>query len=223
MADSAGLNARSVISHEMNHLWAEVKINDTWIIVDPANVVANKGKTGYNLSYESFRQHYPTSGNVAYVFAEWPNGTKMPRTDDYIDEMSQVNISVIDENDNPIPNARIEVFSNNRNSGQDIELSFNSNIDGEYQLEVGKGSITVYSSTDGFIFLSGEKTIKLGGNQSYNLTIKLKKDYSNILWALFIFLLFFLFFIAPYLKKKIKPKRKANTNIWKDEESFVKE
>ena len=72
-------------------------------------------------------------------------------TDRYIDNLNTVNIIVVDENNLPMGNTKVKISSG-------TECSFITNENGKCQIQLGKGTITFRSRTDGFIFLSGEET-----------------------------------------------------------------
>ena len=54
MAHASNLTVRTVVCQEMDHLWDEVLIDGNWTVVDPANVVANKHKSGFDLPKADF-------------------------------------------------------------------------------------------------------------------------------------------------------------------------
>ena len=179
MANAINLTTRSVLCHEMDHLWDEVLINGSWVIVDPANVIAEENMSGFNLSVESFQQHFPSSKNVSYVFAEYSNGSTEDVTSRYNNRLVTINISTVDQDMNPIPSTKVTVFSNNRYQKQDIELDFTTDEKGQYQLTVGEGSLIFVGKDNSFIPLYGEEACAFASNQSYCLTIMMKSDWTK--------------------------------------------
>jgi hypothetical protein len=206
MAHAAGLEVRSIIGKEFDHLWAEVKIEGKWITVDPSNVVHNRiledsEFTGYNLSRKRFVKRF-TNNDVAFIFAEYHNGTRVPVTDRYIDNLSTVNITVVDENNLPMGDTEVEISSG-------TECSFITNENGKCQIQLGKGTITFRSRTDGFIFLSGEETRIIDENEFIDIIITLRSDYTNVMIVIVVIIIFSILIILHFLKRK----NRAFTNI----------
>ncbi len=214
MATMAGLKTRSVICQGIDHLWTEVYINDTWVIVEPANVVLRDNKTGYNLTAESFeKKHASRTKNISYVFAEYSNGTIEDITYRYSGDLSNVNISVVDQNLNPISNAKVTVFSNNRFIRQGTGLSFETDEYGKYSLKIGRGNVTLETVKDeGNDYLYNESTHNFIDEESYyDLTIVLMsnwtKDNQLILYLsaiLLILSILVIMFIYTYKKERRK-------------------
>lgn len=179
MANQAGLPVRLVLGRGIDHIWAEVKINGTWIIVDPANVIHRRNVTGYNLSAESYERHAKLTQNISYVFAEYIDGTREDITYRYTN-LTHVNITTVDENLNPVPDVEIEVFSYNRaNGGINTELKFETNKNGEYKLNMGGGDVKFASKTKDIIPLYNETRMTFIDGEYQNVTIILKSDFTK--------------------------------------------
>ena len=180
MANQAGLNVRSVVCNGVDHVWAEVYINDSWIIVDPSNVVFRKNKSGYDLPAESFEKgHADITKNISYVFAEYSNGKKEDITYRYTN-LSQINITTIDEKNNPIANVEIEVLSFNKfDDGICTGLKFVTDDSGKYTLNIGGGDVKFIAKGKINKSLYGEYRYYFEDNEYYNLTINLKCDWTK--------------------------------------------
>ena len=89
-------------------------------------------------------------------------------------------------------------------------------------MQIGKGSLTLKSKTGGFIYLSNETTKLFVGNQSYNIIIVMKNDYTYLIVMFFIIIVIVLIFVYLYIKKRKRLKRKPNTEIWENENYFIK-
>ena len=207
MARAAGLKVRSVVGKDLDHLWAEVKINGTWITVDPSNVVHNKiwldkNFTGYNLSRKCFISRF-TKRDVPLIFAEYPNGTKVPVTDRYLNNTKAVNITVVDENNKPMENIEVSFFSGSGLFATDYEYRLKTDENGKCKIKLGKGTISFRAHTDGFIYLSGEKLEVLDGNKAPEVVIVLKKNFSNVYIGL-LFISFLILLSIMLFRRKIK-------------------
>jgi len=157
MANAANLPVRSIHLYEGNHCWDEVFINGSWIIVDPSRFLFNGSKENYKREFN----------NPRYVFAEYPNPsrTKEDVTSTY-SNMSYVNISTVDINNNPVPHIEIEIFSRNGDSGKNrTGLTILTNETGKYKLQIGGGTV---------IFESNDASRAL-----YNLTIETYDEYQH--------------------------------------------
>lgn len=218
MANVAGLQVRSVICHGIDHLWDEVLIDEQWLIVDPANVVFSKNKSGYNLSAESFeRGHAGKTHNISYVFAEYPDRSVEEITYRYAGNLSCINITTVDENLKPVSNVEITVFSNNKFTKRNTGLSFHTDGFGKYQLSIGGGSVTFESISNDFIPLYGEKTRYFNDSESYDLILVLKGDWTKSipLTILIVFSIISITIIDVYFGLR-KKKRKNKEIIWKE-------
>jgi hypothetical protein len=210
MANYIDLDVRSVICKEMDHLWAEVLIDGNWTVVDPSNVVHNKiwkdaNFSGYNLYQYDFLDRFTRPDNISYIFAEYVNGTKKIVTDRYIpkEDISHVSIEVVSENNNPVSNVPVEILSNNRRSRQNIEFKVYTDNNGLSETEIGKGSLTFTAKIDGLIPLYGENTTIIGGNETVNVIIVLKNDYSNlILISLAVLIIIIALIVIDFKRKK---------------------
>jgi Transglutaminase-like superfamily len=200
MTNVVGLQVRSVICLGIDHLWDEVLIDEQWIIVDPANVVFSKNKSGYNLSAESFeRGHAGKTHNISYVFAEYSNGTIEDITHRYAGNLSCINIYTVDENLNPVSNVEITIFSNNKFTKQNTGLSFHTDEFGLYQLYLGGGNVTLGSMKEGVMPLFNETTQYFIDGESYNLTMILKGDWSKNYYPISMLVLFIIILIMVFV------------------------
>jgi|GEM_PF-1873951 len=210
MANEAGLTARSVVCLEVDHLWDEVKINGSWIIVDPSNVIHKKNMSGYNLSSQSFeRTHAHRTKNISYVFAEYSNGSKEDITYRYTN-LTHINITTIDENHNPVPYVEISIISYNKESdGKDTSYSSKTDKNGKYQLNIGGGDIKLISKTNGIIPLYNETRQRFYDDEFYDVTVVLKSYRTkNYLLVGFVIALPIFIVLSSYLWHRSKKKRR---------------
>ena len=88
-------------------------------------------------------------GNVSYVYSFYTYDTKNKTdiTDRYTD-LTNITIHVIDENNNPVENASIKVYSNNRYNLIYTELKETILENGEYTFTIGGGNYTFEAVKD---------------------------------------------------------------------------
>jgi hypothetical protein len=197
MANKADLTVRSVVCDGIDHAWNEVKIHGNWTIVDPANVVYRKNMSGYNLAPESYEKgHASRTRNISYVFAEDINYIREDITNRYTN-LSHINITTVDKNLKPISDVEISVFSYNKfEKGADTKLTFKTDKNGNFQLNIGGGDVKFVSRKGGLIALYGEKRSYFLDDENYDLKIVLERDWVNsYLFFLFLFVLIFLFIV----------------------------
>jgi len=141
MADLAGLQVRKCTCSGENHCWNEVYINDSigWKTVDATQVFLPEYNGYDNVNSVNIRNKL--SGNLSRVIAEYPDGRTVDVTQNYT---SVVNITVIvrDNLGNPIPEAIVQIYSNNRDIGRYTEISEITNQTGEYTFIIGSGNYT---------------------------------------------------------------------------------
>jgi len=210
MANAAGLTVRSVICDEIDHVWGEVLINDTWVIVDPANVIFSRNMSGYNLSSNSFeRGHAGRTRNLSYVYAEYPDWRREDIAYRYTN-LSQINITAVDENLNPIPCAEISVISYNKFiGGANTGLTFKTDENGKYRLNIGGGDLKLISKTNDIIPLYNETRQRFYDDEFYDVTVILKSDWTkNDLLVGSIIVLFIIIISSSILLYRFKKKRK---------------
>lgn len=219
MANAAGLKVRSVICHEVDHVWDEVYIGDKWVIVDPSNVIFRSNISRYNLPADSFEKtHAGRTHNISYVFAEYPNKTTEDITYRYAGNLSNINLTIIDENFNPVPKAEITVLSNNKKIGAETGLVITVNDTGRYLLKIGGGDLTLVSKTNVLIPLYNATTQYFVDGKNYNLTIILKNDWTQnpilfITPIVILFLLIFLIVLYFFFKRRNKLDKQGEEDI----------
>jgi hypothetical protein len=182
LADEAGLNVRRVKCAGEDHEWNEVFIDDEWVIVDPTAVHLPDRK-GYNLSWDFMEKKVAgdlqtSTGNVTYIYGEYPNGTKVDITHRY-SNVTTVNVQVIDSNGNPSIDIRVWIVSNNRNDPRDTLLRNSTNENGFCSFIVGGGNITMKAKSGDFIPEYGEKTFTYNETAVHNITIKTNIDWTK--------------------------------------------
>jgi hypothetical protein len=180
MAKEAGLEVRKVICREIDHGWAEVNINNTWIVVDPANVVHRDNKSGYDLSPKSYEKaHAGRTKNISYIYAKYPDGRTEDITNRYTN-LTHINITTVDEFNKPVPNIGISVDSYNKFvNGKSTEKKFSTDSNGNYLLEIGGGDIKLIAKSNDFIPLYNESRRTYSDNEYQNVVIVLKNDWTK--------------------------------------------
>ena len=203
MASAAGLEVRSIIGLDIDHLWAEVKIGNEWITVDPANVVHNRiwkdnNYTGYNLSRKYFVKRFSHGEKINLIYAEYPNGTKVPVTDRYINDTRRVNIMVIDENGKPVRGAEVSFHTSSCPFADEYGYRLKTDDKGKCSILLGNGTIFIKACTDGFIYKDGGKLINLRGKEEINVVIRVRNNYLNVIVLAAIII--FIILIKHYIK-----------------------
>jgi hypothetical protein len=201
MADAAGLNVRKVTCSGEDHVWNEVFINSSWVVID-ATRVGNSGDNGYDVSNDFMERKVAgdrntQDGNVSYVVAEYLNGTTVDVTDRYT-QVVNLSIIALDESGNICPYVELKVISNNRYNNTDTKYDLQTNEHGMCNFTIGGGNYTFQSKSNEFIPLFNQSTIILYEDSSTNnLTFVLKSHwtknntlvYGILLIAIFIILL----------------------------------
>jgi hypothetical protein len=201
MAHRAGLEARTILPKEMDHVWNEVLIDEDWIVVDPSRFLFNPDPHSYKNE----------TGNFSYVYALGPwdgEQTKIDVTSNYTDTAT-VNITTVDLENNIVPNVNITVYSNNENGGK-TELSFKTNESGKYQVKIGVGTVT-FKSSNGPYIKSTKKT--LYGNEFYDIFIQMevkKPDETSMLKEILFNILIVIIIVLTFVLVVIFVKKKKN-------------
>jgi len=144
----ANLTVRKAMCKGEDHVWNEVLISDEWIIIDPTAVNLNKS-TGIMSS--SFMEEKVlgdlradggnvSEGNVSYVYAIYPDKPdyKEDITNRYTN-VTNITISVVDDNTNPVEGAEIKVYSLNRLEERYTDLHNTTNSSGKHTFTLGGG------------------------------------------------------------------------------------
>lgn len=198
-AVEAGLIERRIRCSGEDHDWNEVLIDGEWVIIDPTRV-GSASDNGFNLS-SSFMEKKVAStikkpeGNVSYVEAIYPNGTKVDVTSRYANIVN-VTISVNDLEGNPISNAKISIMSYNRYGGKDTRVAFSTDNNGVCNFTFGEGEYLFQAKSNDFIPLYGQSKVVVSSNMLNNeIELRLapdilKNDYIlNLLYILLIALM----------------------------------
>ncbi|RLF51031.1 MAG: hypothetical protein DRN24_05600, partial [Thermoplasmata archaeon] len=203
MATQAGLEARTIVCDEVDHAWAEVKINGTWLIMEPANVVHNRNMTGYDISATSFeRVHAHRTKNLSYIIAENPDGTIDDITYRYTN-LTQINITTINEDGDPLPDIELSITSYNRYpNGADTKYKGKTNEKGQYQMLIGGGDLKLVAQSSDIIPLYAENRSYFLDDSSTNVVLILHQDWTKNIYlvvSLLIFGLVMIFISIVYL------------------------
>jgi hypothetical protein len=208
MANAAGLTVTKVTCSGEDHDWNEVQINNNWIVID-ATRVGSAPDNGYNVSYDFMEKKVAgdrgtINGNVSYIEAEYPNGTKLDVTSKYTD-MVNVTIFIYDENRKPVQDATITIYSNNRYDFINTEKrGIITNESGQCTFSIGSGEYTIQAKTNDIIPLFGEiKDDFFEDTITHSLSIGLKQDISkSILFDICKIIL--LIFVLSWLINKMR-------------------
>jgi len=142
MALQAGLNVSKITCIGENHCWNEVYINDTigWKTVDATQVFLPDYNGYDNVSPEDMLDKL--SGNISHAIAEFKCGKIVDVTKNYT---SIINITVIvkDNLGNSVPDATIEIYSNNRDIGRYTEIMETTDQTGKHTFTIGCGNYTI--------------------------------------------------------------------------------
>lgn len=174
MAHAAGLTVRRVICPGEDHVWNEVLINDSWIIVDSTAVNLPNG-IGYNFSHD-FMERKRDSRNVSYVYAEYPDWTTEDITYRYTN-LTNITIRAVESNGKPVSDVKIKLLSSNYGHNEKTELTKTTNEAGQCTFAIGGGDYTFIAEKGGIIPLSGQVSGKYFENQSYNVDVVLRSDF----------------------------------------------
>jgi len=191
MANAAGIEVRRIRCLGENHEWNEVKLNGSWVPVDATavNLPLRDGFVTFDFMERKVAGDMRTrQGNVSYVYAEYLNGTIVDVTSSYTN-LTNITILVVDDRGMPIPNARVEIFSHNRGGKRPTGLTKVTDSLGVCKLNMGGGDYTFEVKKGTIIPLTGSKREKFSEGISYNLTIKLHKDWTYVISAIIIVML----------------------------------
>lgn len=180
MAKEADIPVRLICCHGIDHIWAEVMLDDEWVIVEPANVVDRLNKTGYNLDASSYeRIHAKRTKNISYVYAEYANGTIQDVTSRYTN-VSNITIKVVDDTSTPLSNVALSVKSYNRfSNGKDSRKEVFTNDEGIVSLTLGGGEVEFISQKGMFLPWHNETRFTFQDESEYALTISLQRDWNK--------------------------------------------
>lgn len=209
MAQQAGIEVRRAVCAEIDHSWDEVKVNGTWITVDPSNVDFDRNRSGYNLSARGFESVHTLSKNISYVYAEYPDGHREDITSRYTN-LTTISITAVDELGKPVPGATVSIFSYNKNKGgDDTEYSNRTDSDGKATVMVGGGDIKLVIQSKQMIPLYCETRGNFAEGAVYPTSIILRSNLaqSNLFSLINRFLYsieVFLFCLVLILRRKLK-------------------
>jgi hypothetical protein len=112
LADDVGIPVRSIHAMGEDHSWDEVYVNDEWRVVDYGNTVGQLDKGFYERVGGNGSDGW--GKQFSYVFAEYPNGTRMDVTPMYTETS---NLTVVARyNGISLKDIQIMVLSNNNQS-----------------------------------------------------------------------------------------------------------
>jgi hypothetical protein len=179
MAKTGGISVRCVVCPEIDHVWDEVLINNTWIVVDPSNVASSENRSGYDMPTNGFEPgHAGRTRNITYIYAEYPDGSKKDITGRYT-RLATINVITVDERGTPVV-AHVSITSYNKYSGgADTQSSFTTDSNGRAVLKIGGGDIKLISDTKEIIPLYNETRSNFTDGESYQVTLILKSDWTK--------------------------------------------
>jgi len=216
MANAAGIEVRRIRCLGENHEWNEVKLNGSWVPVDATavNLPLRDGFVTFDFMERKVAGDMRTrQGNVSYVYAEYLNGTIVDVTSSYTN-LTNITILVVDDQGMPVPDARVEIFSHNRGRKWSTGLTKVTDSLGVCKFNIGGGDYTFEVKKGTIIPLTGRKREKFSEGISYNITIKLHKDWTYVISAIIITLLIILAVTYKIKNKKRVNENRPNCPIW---------
>ena len=172
MAEIAGLKVRKINCLGEDHVWNEVKINGSWVIIDAT--CHHPQIKGYNKSSRFMEKKVGedikgiTYGNVSYVIAEYLNGTREDVTQRYTLNRTNISIQIVDSAGIPIENMNVKLYSSNRVQLRYTGLYNITNKEGKCVFTVGGGSYTFKAEDVWFSPIYGKVSGSYSENQSYH-------------------------------------------------------
>lgn len=155
------LNLRVIKNPGEDHVWTEVLVNNSWIIIDPSS-------NTFNLSKDYFIEHK----NLSYIYALYENGTKLDLTKKYTNKTGIIILKM----DSRLKNRRINLIS--RSIGNfhetEVECKWNNDI---CRLEVGSTNYTLIAHTGGIIKYYDKKEFYLEENEIFEIDLNPNKIY----------------------------------------------
>jgi len=171
LATAAGLdNARVVLNLGIDHAWAEVKIGENWVHVDPSKinpVTRERGIVNDPSYYERPENENGEGKQLFFVYAIDDMGRAHDVTNRYVKETSKLIIHVEREGE-PVANARVTV-----KNGQEASAAFLTDENGMCIFNLGKGSYTIIAESGGIIAHWGEKNVDVEVGYENHVTLSL--------------------------------------------------
>jgi len=167
LAKLGNITVRSIHMDGEDHVFDEVLINGSWIIIDPTQGTRN----GYNVSHDFFEKAWKL--NISYAYAIYPNDTVEDVTYRYTN-ISNLTLKLIDSRNNSVENATVLVFSNNRYDHWFTNLTCITDSRGTCKFTLGDGNYTI-EANKGSLFGDARVALKEGTNQK--VTLNVKEDY----------------------------------------------
>jgi hypothetical protein len=167
LASLENVPVRSISLVGADHGFDEVYINGSWKTVD----VTNNMNNSYDIPYGFYEKSIDENGwgyTIAYVNAQYPNGTQEVVTDRYA-QVSNVTIKVLNTNNQPVQNATVNVYLNN-NGQQSTAILNNTSANGLCTFTLGIGKY-VFEANNGSY--TGSQGVTLSPNNDTELVIKL--------------------------------------------------
>lgn len=170
LANLSGIPVRRVSLQGEDHVFNEAYIGGRWIVIDPLNP--------YNHSYDIPPRFYEDKWKykISYAYARYPNNTIVDVTPRYTD-VGYIILSVTDQSGNPVDNATVRVYSNNRVDLPPASLPLFTNLtmktpaNGTCNLMLGDGNYTITASTDGSF---GKLKTPLKANETTTIELAIK-------------------------------------------------
>lgn len=171
LATAAGLdNTRVVLNLGIDHAWAEVKIGENWVHVDPSKinpVTRERGIVNDPSYYERPENENGEGKQLFFVYAIDDMGRAYDVTNRYVKETSKLIIHVEREGE-PVANARVTV-----KNGQEASATFLTDENGTCVFNLGKGSYTITAESGEIMAHRGEKNVDVGADHENHVTLSL--------------------------------------------------
>jgi len=192
LGKTANLTVRSVHNPGEDHNWDEVLIDNEWLIVDP-------GWPKYNVTPEFYEVNRKL--NVSYVYAEYPNNTKIDVTHRYT-KLANITIITKDNIGNLLSDVDINILSNNYKYEIDTKFKTKTDDEGKNNILFGGGEYSIVAFKKDGIILYNKINAKFTEDKNQTIEIILNRNMLqniNFLLNNYIFKIFLLLIYALLL------------------------
>lgn len=171
LARIAGLDARVVHNLGIDHAWAETKINENWVHVDPSKINPITKEMGIINDPDYYERPENENGEgkqLFFVYAIDDTGGVHDVTDRYVKETGELVVYVEREGE-PVVNARVIVKNT-----QGSSTPFLTNENGICTFNLGEGNYTIIAESGGMIGYRTERDVLVVNSENYHILLSLK-------------------------------------------------